>query len=376
MVCGSAATGATGLQGPFVDGQRRGTVDGIDVVEIEVPYSNRLGFVKRAMAFLRFAWRSTRLALTLPADLIFATSTPLTAGIPGIAAAWLRRRPFVFEVRDLWPELPHAMGVITNPTVLFAMSVLEWTSYRAADACVALSPGIAEGIRRRSRPGAVVETIPNGCDLDLFGDTAAVPWRPDGIASDDLVAIFPGAHGIANGLDAVLDAAAELQRRGRKDIKVLLVGDGMMKPRLVDRAQREGLANVVFLDPVPKPRLAGLMATADLGLMTLQNVPAFYRGTSPNKFFDFIAAGKPVLNNYPGWLAQLIDENRCGLVVAPDNPVAFADALERAANDRAALFSMGRAARALAEREFSRDRLADSFVALLDRTLMTRRGPR
>jgi glycosyltransferase involved in cell wall biosynthesis len=374
MVCGSAATGATGLQGPFVDGQRRGTVDGIDVVEIEVPYSNRLGFVKRALAFLRFAWRSTRLALTLPADLVFATSTPLTAGIPGIAAAWLRRRPFVFEVRDLWPELPHAMGVITNPVVLFGMSVLEWTSYRAADACVALSPGIAEGIRRRSRPCAVVETIPNGCDLDLFGDSTAAPWRPEGIAPDDLVAIFPGAHGIANGLDAVLDAAAELQRRGRADIKILLVGDGMMKPRLVERAQRERLANVVFLDPVPKPRLAGLMATADLGLMTLQNIPAFYRGTSPNKFFDFIAAGKPVLNNYPGWLAQLINQNRCGFVVTADDPAAFADALERAANDRPALSAMGRAARALAERDFSRDRLADAFVALLERTHAARQG--
>lgn len=372
MVCGSAATGATGLDGPFVDGLRRGTVDGIQVIEIEVPYSNRLSFLKRAMAFLRFAWRSAYLAITLPADLVFATSTPLTAGIPGIAAAWLRRRPFVFEVRDLWPELPHAMGVITNPAVLFAMSALEWLSYRAADACVALSPGIAEGIRRRSRAGATVETIPNGCDLDLFGDTAAAPWRPEGIAEDDLVAIFPGAHGIANGLDAVLDAAVELQRRGRSDIKLLLVGDGMMKPRLVERARKEAISNVVFLDPVPKPRLAGLMATADLGMMTLQNVPAFYRGTSPNKFFDFIAAGIPVLNNYPGWLAQLIEENQCGFVVPPEDPAAFADALERAADDRDSLVAMGRAARALAEREFSRDRLADVFVALLERFAKSR----
>lgn len=368
MVCGSAATGATGLNGPFAGGQRRGTVDGVQVIEIEVPYSNRLGFLKRALAFLRFAWRSTRIALTEPADVVFATSTPLTAAIPGVAAAWLRRKPFVFEVRDLWPELPRAMGVITNPLVLLAMSALEWTSYRAADACVALSPGIAEGIRRRSRPGAVVETIPNGCDLDLFGDPTASPWRPEGVAPTDLVGIFPGAHGLANGLDAVLDAAAELKRRGRGDIKLLLVGDGMTKPRLVARARAEGLTNVIFLDPVPKPRLAGLMAAADLGLMTLQNVPAFYRGTSPNKFFDFIASGRPVLNNYPGWLAQMIEANRCGFVVAPDDPSAFADALECAADDRRALVTMGRAARALAEREFDRDKLADAFVVLLERT--------
>src|SRR5262245_55645173 len=206
MVCGSVATGKTGVTGSFVRGIRRGSVDGIDVIEVEVPYSNRLGFVRRALAFLRFAYRSTRIALNEPCDLVFATSTPLTAAIPGIAARWLLGRRFVFEVRDLWPELPKAMGVITNPIVLDALGVLEWLAYRSATACVALSPGIADGIRRRSRPSAAVEVIPNGCDNDLFGSETATAWRPEQVAPADLVAIFPGAHGIANGLDAVLDA--------------------------------------------------------------------------------------------------------------------------------------------------------------------------
>jgi len=372
MVCGSAAIGSTGLSSAFERGLRRGSVDGIDVIEIEVPYSNRLGFVKRAFAFLRFAWRSTRLALSEPYDLVFATSTPLTAGIPGIAAAWLRRKPFIFEVRDLWPELPRAMGVIRSPLVLAALGALEWASYRAADACIALSPGIAEGIRRRGKAEADVHVVPNGCDLDLFGTPQGDPWRPNGVPASDLLAIFPGAHGIANGLDAVLDAAAELQRRGRHDIKLLLVGDGMMKARLVARARDQGLDNVIFLDALPKLRLAGLMAAADVGLMTLQNVPAFYRGTSPNKFFDFIAAGKPVINNYPGWLAELIAVNRCGFVVPPDDPAAFADALARAADDRASLAEMGRAARVLAEREFDRNRVAEQFVGVLERVVDAR----
>jgi glycosyltransferase involved in cell wall biosynthesis len=367
MVCGSAAIGSTGLGGPFERGIRRGVVDGVNVVEIEVPYSNRLGFVQRANAFLRFAWKSSRLALAEPCDLVFATSTPLTAGIPGIAASWLRRKPFVFEVRDLWPELPKAMGVIRNPLVLSALSVLEWASYRAAVACIALSPGIAEGIRRRGKAAADVHVVPNGSDLDLFGATEAEPWRPDGVRPTDLLAIFPGAHGIANGLDAVLDAAAELRRRGRTDVKLLLVGDGMMKPHLVARARDEALDNMIFLDAMPKRRLAGLMAAADVGMMTLQNVPAFYRGTSPNKFFDFIATGLPVLNNYPGWLAELIAANRCGFVVPPGNAGAFADALVRAADDRAGLAAMGRAARELAERSFDRNRLAEEFVAVLER---------
>lgn len=366
MVCGSAATGKTGLSGPFVGGIRRGGVDGIDVIEVEVAYSNRLSFVQRALAFLKFAYRSTRLALSEPCDLVFATSTPLTAAIPGVAAAWLRKRRFVFEVRDLWPELPRAMGVIRNPIVLGAMSALEWLAYRSATACVALSPGIAEGIRRRSRPSAAVHVIPNGCDNDLFGIQAAAAWRPEQVAPTDLLAIFPGAHGIANGLDAVLDAAKVLQKRGRRDIKILLVGDGMMKPRLMQRVNEEGISNVVFLDPVSKTRLAGLMQAADVGLMTLKNVPEFYRGTSPNKFFDFIAAGKPVVNNYPGWLAEMISTHRCGLVVPPDDPEAFASALEFAASHRNELVDMGRAAQRLARDEFDRDLLANRFCNLIE----------
>jgi len=148
--------------------------------------------------------------------------------------------------------------------------------------------------------------------------------------------------------------------------KILLIGDGMMKPHLVQRAKAEGISNVVFLDPVTKTRLAGLMQSADLGLMTLQNVPAFYRGTSPNKFFDFIAAGKPVLNNYPGWLADMISTHRCGLVVPPDDPEAFADALEYASANRDEVSRMGRAARQLAREEFDRDLLANRFCSLLE----------
>ena len=332
----------------------------------QVAYSNRLGFVRRALAFLKFASRSARLALTEPCDLVFATSTPLTAAIPGIAAAWLRRRRFVFEVRDLWPELPRAMGVIRNPIVLGAMSALEWLAYRSATACVALSPGIAEGIRRRSRPSTPVHVIPNGCDNDLFGVQAAEAWRPEQVASTDLLAIFPGAHGIANGLDAVLDAAKVLLSHGRRDVKFLLVGDGMMKPHLMQRVKEEGISNVVFLDPVTKTRLAGLMQAADVGLMTLKNVPEFYRGTSPNKFFDFIAAGKPVVNNYPGWLAEIIATHRCGLVVPPDDPEAFANALEYASSHREELVDMGRAARRLAKDEFDRDLLANRFCSLME----------
>ena len=361
MVCGSYGAGTTGLTQPFVKGRRCGTVDGIDIIEFDLAYSNTDGFIKRAGTFMKFALRSVGLAFTERYDVLFATTTPLTAGIPGILARWLRGKPFVFEVRDLWPELPRAMGVIRNPLVLGAMSLLEWASYKSAHRLVGLSPGIVDGITHRGVPRDLVISVPNGCDLSIFAGEVE-PWRPEQVRPTDLLAVFAGTHGMANGLDAVLNAAAELKRRGRDDIKLLLIGQGKLKPALVGRAQREGLDNVVFHEPVNKARLAGLMAATDLGLQVLANVPAFYYGTSPNKFFDYIAAGLPVLNNYPGWLAEMITEQRCGFAVPPDNPTAFADALEQAAADRTALKAMGQRGRALAEAQFDRTRMADRWV--------------
>ncbi|WP_394242069.1 glycosyltransferase family 4 protein [Halopseudomonas laoshanensis] len=361
MVCGSAQGGTTGLDGPFVKGQRRGMVDGIDVIELDLGYSNSDSFAKRIKTFVGFAARSARIALTESYDLVFATTTPLTAGIPGILARWLRGKPFVFEVRDLWPELPRAMGVITNPVILWAMGVLEWVSYRSAHRVIGLSPGIVKGIEARGVKPERIAMIPNGCDLDIFnGELEA--WRPEGIAASDLMVVFAGTHGVANGLDAVLDAAAVLKQRGRADIKLLLIGNGKLKPSLQARAQFLVLDNVVFHDPVTKNRLAGLMQSTDIGMQILANVPAFYYGTSPNKFFDYIAAGLPVLNNYPGWLANMIKQEDCGYAVPPDDPVAFADALEQAAGERDRLRAMGENGKRVAIKEFDRQLLSDRFV--------------
>ncbi|WP_404229463.1 glycosyltransferase family 4 protein [Acinetobacter venetianus] len=360
MVCGSFGAGQTGLTQPFDKGMRRGVVDGIDIIEFELHYSNALSFLKRILIFLSFAFKSIKVALTEQYDVVFATTTPLTAGIPGIFAKWFRRKPFVFEVRDLWPELPKAMGVIKNPIVLWMMSVLEWTSYHSADRLVGLSPGIVDGIIKRGIAPEKVASIPNGCDLDIFASEHQA-WRPEGVQPTDLMAIFTGTHGLANGLNAVLDAAVELKKRQRTDIKLVLVGDGMQKKALLERAAELQLDNVIFHDPVNKAKLAGLMASADIGLQILANVPAFYYGTSPNKFFDYISAGLPVLNNYPGWLAELITKEQCGFAVPPENPQAFADALEQAANQREQLIEMGVNGQQVAREQFNRSILSQKF---------------
>lgn len=361
MVCGSYLGGETGLDNSFISGKREGKVGGIHVIEFDLSYSNSDGFIRRTMTFLKYAVKSIGLALSLRYNVVFSTTTPLTAGIPGIFARWIRGKPFVFEVRDLWPELPKQMGVIKSPIILGLMYLLEWASYRSAHRCIGLSPGIVEGIEKCGVNRAKIAMVPNGCDLS-YAREPNIAWRPEGVDQADLMAIFTGTHGIANGLNALLDAAAELKSRGRDDIKLVFVGQGKLKPDLERRAAELELGNVVFHHPINKQRLWGLMASADIGMQVLANNPAFYYGTSPNKFFDYIAAGLPVINNYPGWLAEMIEQAQCGFVVQPDDPKALADTLEIAAKQGEMLSRMGENARRLAESQFDRLVLADKWV--------------
>ena len=180
MVCLRDARTHTGLTGPFISRQRRGFVDGIEVIEFEIPYSNYAGLLQRSFVFCRYALQSLRFLLNSDADLVFATTTPLTVGIAGIAARWFKGVPFVFEVRDLWPEIPRAMGGIRNPLVLAALSALEWISYHSADACIGLAPGICDGIANKGVSPTSITCIPNGCDLELFYTlNPSYPKRPD-----------------------------------------------------------------------------------------------------------------------------------------------------------------------------------------------------
>lgn len=350
--------------------ERRYSVEEIDVIELPLAYSNYDSLLKRSWIFLQFALRSIILALREDYDLLFSTSTPLTAALPGIVMRFVRHKTFIFEVRDLWPELPKAMGVVRNPLVLGAMGVLEWLAYRTSTACIGLSPGIVEGIKKRSRPGHPVIMIPNGCDLHLFRPGERRDLRLVGVGPREVVGVFAGAHGLANGLDAVLDAASVLKKRARMDIKFVFIGDGKLKPSLRERAQREQLENCLFFDPMPKRQLAEVIACADIGLMILANVPAFYYGTSPNKFFDYLASGLPVLNNYPGWLSEMITTHQCGVAVSPGNPEAFADAMERLADNPELRETMRKNARMLAEADFPRDQLAERFVSWISASII------
>jgi glycosyltransferase involved in cell wall biosynthesis len=359
IICGSYWIAESGLESKYIHGKRSGVVDGIRIVQLELPYSNADGLIKRTILFFKYAMEGIRYALKEDYDLLFATSTPLTAGIPGIIAKCLRNKPFIFEVRDLWPELPRAMGVISNPVVLLMMELLETLSYKFANKCVAVAPGIAVGIQKKY-PQKDVSVIPNGSDR--FD-----PSNNDVKLNDKFTAVFTGAHGVANGLNAVLDVAKYLIEKGERGIEFHFIGDGKLKPDLVKRAEKQQLENCIFLDPMPKLTLFQyLHDRADIGLMILDDIPAFYNGTSPNKFFDYLALGLPVLNNYPGWVASLIKDYDCGVVVPPGEVNRFAKALIELKKSRLVRKRMSQNSLRLSETKFDRKKLASNFVKLLE----------
>lgn len=366
MICGANELSGLKLPAEPSNDTRIGIVDGIEVLALPLPYSNHQSLVRRAYIFLLYAWKSMRLVLRERADVIFATSTPLTIGIPGIASKLLGRdAKFIFEVRDLWPELPRALG-LSNPVALIGMDLLEFVTYRVADRCIGLSPGIVAGIRRRCNVGKRVELIPNGCDLRLFGQRPRAMRDSLGLGKNDFVAVYAGAHGVANGLDAVLDCAQLLMGRKEIRIKFLMIGEGRERSRLISRKEKEGLDNCIFWPVKSKLEVADILGVADCALMIFSNTPAIYYGTSPNKFFDYIASALPVIVNYPGWMADMICEAECGVFVAPDDPASMAEHLIRLSRDCRIVREMGKRARNLAESRFARDFLARAFVGFIE----------
>jgi glycosyltransferase involved in cell wall biosynthesis len=342
-------------------------VDGIHVIRVAEPYSNEMGFARRLLSFGRFARMATKVVANLKGDVVLATSTPLSVGIPGMKGARRLGVPFVFEVRDLWPKGAIVAGVLKNPFLIWYSRRLERTLYQAADRIIALAPGIKEGICQTGYPSDRVVIIPNSCDLDVFqpSDEPLIDERFG--APGDFRLVYTGAHGLVNGLDAVLDAAVELMRRREKGLRFIFIGQGGQRERLMERSRRNGIEGMVsWVGSMPKEELAQVLPRMDAGLMILKNLPALYYATSPNKFFDYIACGLPVLNNYPGWLADMIRENHCGLVAPPDNPSAFADAVVWMRDHREELDAMGARSRQLAESQFSRDRLGGMFVKTLE----------
>lgn len=354
----------------------RETVDGIDVIYITMPYSNYMSTPLRIASFVGFTKAATIAGLVLPRpDVVFATSTPLTIGIPGLLVSRLKGVPFVFEIRDLWPAVPMRLGVLRNRALARAAEWLELLLYREAERVVVLSEGSRDSlIERGVAPGKLV-FVPNASDTDLFRpDVVDAGFRARHGLEDAFVALYTGAMGRANGLDQALQAArmlasfaasggeyAETARR----VVIVCIGDGSERPRVQARARQLGLTNLRFLEPVAKHELAGIVGASDVTL-TLFAPDPILETNSPNKFFDSLAAGRPAVVNLDGWLRRLVEENGAGAYVPGGDGAALAGTLAALAGEPRIVATMGAKARALAEREFDRDLMAGRLAAALE----------
>ncbi|HID78786.1 MAG TPA: glycosyltransferase WbuB [Planctomycetaceae bacterium] len=343
-------------------------VRGIQVHWCPVAYSSHMGFNRRIRAFLQFSALAAERTARLPADVVFATSTPLTIALPAVYAAARRGIPMVFEVRDLWPETPIAVGALRGRAAIAAARWLERFAYSHADRVVALSPDMKAGVVRAGYPAERVTVIPNGCDLELFRVSQEAGRRFRGrfewLGQRPLV-VYAGALGIVNGVDYLARVAAAAWRIN-PEIRFLVVGDGCQRER-VRREAEDGAVlgrNFFMLPPMAKSRIPAVFSAADIATSTVIDRRALW-ANSANKVFDALAAGRPVAINHEGWLAELIRQTGCGLVLDPHDIEGAARSLARALSDRRWMAAAGRAARRVAEERFDRDRLARRLESVL-----------
>lgn len=339
-------------------------VEGVRFVWVKTPpYSgNTLARIRNMMGFAYSLSRLPEAAFGPAPDVVYGSS-------PHLFATWAAQRlatkwqvPFVLEIRDLWPESLVALGNISrlHPFILL-LEYIERYLYRRADRIITLLPGAGEHMQQKGADPGKITWIPNGVDLQTSNGLAPPTKK------DNFIATFAGTHGLANQLDLVLDAAAQLRRDERtKNVTLHLIGDGPDKPRLMNRAKEMGLRNVIFDEPVPKTEIYDVLAEADCFLLTLQDSPLFKWGISPNKLFDYMAAARPVILTLDAPYGHSNSE-QTGVFNCAGNGSSLAEAItilmEMGHEQR---WELGRQARRYVEKHHSMSALVDRLEAVFE----------
>jgi glycosyltransferase involved in cell wall biosynthesis len=353
--------------GKTSDDWYRTTEAGIHVHWLPVRYGNTMPYNERIKAFFKYAFKAGLYAGRFKADVIFATSTPLTIALPAVYASTRLKIPMVFEVRDLWPELPIAIGALKDPLIM-PSHWLEHFAYRNSTAIVALSPGMKEGVVRTGYPPERVHVIPNSCDLDLFQVPAEAgvvfrkrfPWL-----GDRPLVIYAGTFGRINGIGYLAKLAAET-RSLAPEVRFLVIGGGYEFDMVSNLARDLGVLgqNFFVMPQLPKADMPALFSAATISTSTVIDLPQMW-SNSANKFFDSLAAGKPVAINYKGWQANLLKQTGAGLVLSPNDLPSAARSLVNGIKDQNWLTKAGKAALSLAHTRFNRDLLARQLETVL-----------
>ncbi len=336
---------------------------GVTILRVYTYSAIHRSFFHRVLSFISFMFSSFVIGLRVKnVDLVWGTTPPIFQGLTAWALARLKGAGFLFEVRDLWPAFAIAVGVLTNSWLIRASEWLESFLYRHADQVVVNSPGFITHVTACGAEHPVI--IPNGADTSMFTQQEdgreirqANGWE------DKFVALYAGAHGMSNDLSTLVAAANLLGDQPK--IVIVLVGDGKEKPKLRKQAEEMGFGNIQFLPPLAKQEMPALLAAADACIAVLKPIE-LYKTVYPNKVFDYMAAGKPVLLAIDGVIREVVEETQAGIFVTPGNPYALAEAIQQLAQDPQECHAMGMRGRSYVESNFNREDLAVQLLELCE----------
>jgi len=346
-------------------------IEGMNVHYLPIAYDNKFGFWRRGSAFLKFAWSAASLSSKLPGlDLCYAISVPLTTGL---TAMWLKRNrglPYIFEVGDLWPDAPIALGFVKDRMLQSLLKRLERQIYVGSTAVVALSEPIRESILEKV-PGKKVFVIPNMSDIAFYGSGAAGnDLRIRHGLREKFIISYIGAVGFANGLDHLIECARSAMQ-ARVNVHFFICGEGAMLNQHKVNAQRLQLTNLTFLPFMNRDGVREVMDATDAIFVSYKPFRILETG-SPNKYFDGLAAGKLILLNFEGWIKEEVERESCGVYIDRQHPEKFAEIIAPFIQDTSLLQKYQLRAKGLALRQYARELLTDNFVSLIQSQVATR----
>lgn len=341
-------------------------IDGIKVIYIKEDYDQNMSITRRLQAFVKFMYKSSMIGMQQKnIDLVIATSTPLTIGIPALVLKWFKKIPYIFEVRDLWPEVPIQMGAIKNKWIIRATRVLEKTIYKNAKHVIALSPGMQDGVIKYI-PKEKASMIPNMAKMDEF-------WPRDKnynlieqlrLKKDSFKIVHFGSLGLANGAHTIIESAKLM--RDIEDVEFLFVGGGATEKDLFEEVRKNELFNVKFLGKFPMRGVSEIVNFCDVSMVSFLDLPILYTN-SPNKLFDSLSAGKPIIVNSAGWTKDMVEEHQCGYYVNPNKPQELVDKILFLRENPDIVKEMGSNSRKLAETKYDKSILSKEFVEVIEK---------
>src|SRR5690606_10515064 len=327
----------------FIERQK---VNGIDLIVINSADSNRDGIIKRMFKAIVFSLMSCYYALTVKCDVVMASSGPITVGVPALLTKWFRRKPMVFEVRDLWPDGAIELGKLNNSLLQKVAIWFEKLCYKNATLVVPCSKGMEEGVLRKY-PQAKTMVISNASDVELFSKVSDEDKKiPERYAEKKLF-LYAGSLGLMDEVEQVIEGMRLVKN---SDVLWLVIGEGAERKHLESLVDKYGLTNIEFLGIMPKTEVIKWFSRVEATFVTFRDLPVLHT-SSPNKMFDSFAAGVPIIQSTKGWIKELVDRSQCGINVEPDKPEQFADAIEIIATDKVYRDRLSANARRLAEKQ-------------------------